>query len=67
MFLEAGWRRYLVGVISGADPSLIDPTITPLAVADQLAMWVVRDELRVSTTVKLAAAVYLWDAVSKTS
>lgn len=56
-----------MGVISGADPSLIDPTITPLAVADQLAMWVVRDELRVSTTVKLAAAVYLWDAVSKTS
>lgn len=66
MHAEAGWRRYLVGVISGADPDLVDPTLTPNAMADELAIWVLRDEARVSQTVKLAAASYLWDVIGRT-
>lgn len=62
---EAGWRRYLVAVISGADPDLIDPTLTPNALADELAIWVLRDEARASNAVKLAAATYLWDVVGR--
>lgn len=62
---DAGWRRYLVGVISGATPDLIDPTLTPNALADELAIWVLRDEPRVSAAVKLAAATYLWDVIGR--
>jgi hypothetical protein len=62
---DAGWRRYLVGVISGAPVELIDPTLTPNAVADELAIWVLRDETRVSAKIKLGAARYLWDVIGR--
>ena len=45
---------------------MIDPTITPNAMADELAIWIVRDEPRVSSTIKLAAACYLWDILGRT-
>ena len=54
-----------MGVISGADPTLIDPTLMPNAVADELAIWVLRDEPRVSAAIKLGAVLYLWDAVAR--
>jgi len=52
-------------VISGAPPEAIDPTLTPNALADELAIWVLRDEARVSAKIKLGAASYLWHVIGR--
>ena len=55
-----------MGVISGAPAEAIDPSLTPNAVADELAIWVLRDQVGgASARVKLGAANYLWDVIGR--